>query len=285
VKIIIKSPAKTLATIASVLVIVVFLITAFWDLVSETILPNTTLGLYDRSFWENFLVEMHGIVFELSVVGVLIIWLDSKRNRNNDIERLKEDLEDYSNLDFPEINVKKLGNFKRLNQHNIKDINVQNLVLNGLNINGIYAEGARLIAFEVKEGFITNSVFKSMKMRSSDFQGTRIKNTKFEYCELLKSKFVRAKCKGIDFSGSCLERADFTDADLQSCIFKGCDLREVIFERANLKHAAFHESIYLTAEILAKAKNLDYVKVPDEIMCDLIRLRPDMKYQKNKGRL
>jgi uncharacterized protein YjbI with pentapeptide repeats len=285
VVIIIKSPVNTLVTIAIVLVIIVFFITAFWEVVSATVLPNTKLGLYDKDFWENFLVEMHGIVFELSIIGVLIIWLDSKRNKNSDIERLKEDLEDYSNLDFPEINVKKLGHIKRLNKHNIKDLNVQNLVLNGLNIKGIYAEKSRLIAFEVKEGFITNSVFKLMKMRSSNFQGTRIKNTPFECCDLLKSKFVRAKCKGINFSGSCLERADFTDADLQSSIFKGCDVREVIFERANLKHAAFHESIHLTAAILAKAQNLDYVKVPEVIMCDLIKLRPDMKYQKAKGRL
>lgn len=284
-RIIIKSPAKTLATIAIGLAIIVFFVTAFWGMVSESVFPNTKLGLYDRSFWENFLVEMHGIVFELSIIGVLIIWLDSKRNKNNDIERLKEDLEDYSNLDFPEINVKKLGHIKRLNQHNIKNIDVQNLVLNGLNVKNISAEGARLIALEVKDGFITGSVFKMMKMRSSDFQGSRIKNTKFEQCDLLKSKFVRSKCKGIDFSGSCLERADFTDADLQSSIFKGCDVREVIFEGANLKHAAFQESTHLTVEILIRARNIDYVKVPDTIMNDLIRLRPDMKYQNGKGRL
>lgn len=264
--------------------IIVFLITALWGTVSESVFPNTRLGLYDRSFWENFLVEMHGIVFELSIVGVLIIWLDTKRNRNNDIERLKEDLEDYSNLDFPEINVKKLGHIKRLNQYGIKDLDVQNLVLNDLNVKGVRAEGASLIALEVKGGFITNSIFKLMKMRSSDFQRSRIKNTKFEGCDLLKSKFVRSKCKGIDFSGSCLERADFTDADLLSATFKGCNVREVIFEGANLKHATFQESIHLTAEILVKAKNLDYVKVPDTIRDDLINLRPDMKYQGSKGR-
>lgn len=259
-------------------------ITAFWELISESVFPNTTLGLYNRDFWENFLVEMHGIVFELSIIGILIVWLDSKRSRNSDIGRLKEDLEDYAALDFPEINVKKLGHFKRLNQYGIKNVDVQNLVLNGLKVKGVSAEGARLIGLKVADGSIVNSDFKSMKMRSSNFERSVIRNTKFESCDLLKSKFSDTICKGVDFSGSSVERVDFTNADLQSSIFNGCDVREVKFDGANLMHAVFHEAKHLTAENLAKAKNIDYVKVPDAAMDELIRLRPDMKYQKHKGR-
>lgn len=283
-KIIVKSPVATLATIAAVLVLAVFLITAFWDSVSNTVLPNTMLGLYNKEFWENFLVEMHGIVFELSIIGILILWLDSKRSKSDDIKRLREDLEDYSTLDFPEINVKKLGHIKRLNEHNIKNIDVQNLVLNGLKVKGVAAEGARLIGLKIVAASIVGSNFKSMKMRSSDFQKSTIKNTSFELCDLLKSKFNESVCKGVDFSESSLERADFTNSDLQSSIFNGCDVREAKFEGANLKHVSFHNSKHLTSEILIKAKNLDYVKVSDEIMAELIDLRPDMKYQKNKGR-
>jgi uncharacterized protein YjbI with pentapeptide repeats len=284
VKAIIKSPLGTLATIAMVLVLVVFLITAFWDSVSDTVLPNTMLGLYNKDFWENFLVEMHGIVFELSIIGVLILWLDSKRSKSGDIKRLREDLDDYSTLDFPEINVKKLGHIKRLNEHGIKGIDVQNLVLNGLKVKGVSVEGTRLIGLKIVAGSIVGSTFKSMKMRSSDFQKSTIKSTTFESCELLKSNFIESSCKGVDFSNSSLERADFTNANLQSSVFNGSDVRETKFEGANLKHASFHNSRHLTSEILIKAKNLDYVKVSDEIMSELIAMRPDMKYQKNNGR-
>jgi uncharacterized protein YjbI with pentapeptide repeats len=284
VKAIIKSPVETLATIAAVLVLIVFLITAFWDSVSASVLPNTMLGLYNKDFWENFLVEMHGIVFELSIIGVLILWIDSKRSKSGDITRLREDLDDYSTLDFPEINVKKLGHIKRLNEHGVKDIDVQNLVLNGLKVKGINVEGTRLIGLKIVAGSIVGSTFKSMKMRSSDFQESTIKSTTFESCELLKSKFIKSSCKGVDFSNSSLERADFTNANLQSSVFNGSDVRETKFEGANLKHASFHNSKHLTSEILIKAKNLDYVKVSDKIMSELIAMRPDIKYQRNNGR-
>lgn len=283
-KIIIKSPVATLAIIAAILVLVVFLITAFWDDVSSTVLPNTILGLYNKDFWENFLVEMHGIVFELAIIGVLILWLDSKRSKLGEITRLREDLEDYSTLDFPEINVKKLGHIKRLNEHNIKNIDVQNLVLNGLKVKGIIAEDSRLIGLTIIAGSIIGSNFKSMKMRSSNFQKSTIKSTNFESCDLLKGKFNESICKGVDFTNSSLERAEFTNSDLQSSIFNGCDVREAKFDRANLKHASFHNAIHLTPELLLRAKSLDYVKVSDEIMAELIAKRPDMKYQKNKGR-
>lgn len=283
-KVIIKSPVATLATIAVILVLTIFSITAFWDSISNTVLPNTMLGLYNKDFWENFLVEMHGIVFELSIIGVLILWLDSKRSKSGEITRLREDLEDYSSLDFPEINVKKLGHIKRLNQHNIKNIDVQNLVLNGLKVKGIIVEGTRLIGLKIIAGSIVGSKFKSMKMRSSNFQRSTIKSTSFESCDLLKSKFDETICKGVDFSNSSLERADFTNSDLQSSIFNGCDVREAKFSGANLKHVSFHNSKYLTSEILVEAKNLDYMKVSDEILTELIALRPDMKYQKNNGR-
>lgn len=283
-KAIFKSPVRTLAFIAGVLVLLVFLITAFWSSISDIVLPTTRLGLYNKDFWENFLVEMHGIVFEISIIGVLILWIDSKRGKFGDIKRLKEDLDDYATLDFPEINVKKLGHIKRLNEHGITEIDVQNLILNGLKVKGVNVEGTRLIGLKVVSGSIVESTFKRIKMRSSDFQKSTIKSTTFESCELLKSKFMESRCKGVDFSKSSLERADFTNADLQSSIFNGCDVRETKFEGANLKHVSFHNSKNLTAKILIKAKNLDYVKVPDELLSELTAMRPDMKYQKNKGR-
>lgn len=283
-KAIFKSPVLTLATIAVVLMLVVFLITAFWSSVSDNVLPATILGLYNKDFWENFLVEMHGIVFEISIIGVLIVWLDSKRGKFGDIKRLIEDLDDYATLDFPEINVKKLGHIKRLNEHGVKSIDVQNLVLNGIKIKGVNVEGNRLIGLKIVNGSVLGSTFKCIKMRSSDFQKSTIKNTTFESCELLKSKFMESRCKGVDFSNSSLERADFTNADLQSSIFNGCDVRETKFEGANLKHVSFHNSKNLTAKILIKANNLDYVKVPDEILNELIAMRPDMKYQRNRDR-
>lgn len=279
-----SSPVKTLAVLSLLLTSLVFLVTSFWQRVSSFVLPNTTLGLYNRESWESVLVELHGIAFELSVIGVLLIWLDSRRYKNGEISRLKEDLDDYATLDFPEINVKKLGHLKRLNEHGIKNIDVQNLVLNGLSLKGIEVESCKLISLKVTSGSITSSLFRDVKMRSSNFEGSTIKNTSFEKCDLLKSEFCSATCKGVSFSRSCLERADFTNADLQNGLFIQCNIREAKFEGANLKHANFNNAMFVDITELAKASNLDYVKISTDLLDELVQLRPDMKYKKIKGR-
>lgn len=185
-------------------------------------------------------------------------------------------------MDSPETNVKKLGHIKRLNEHDIKEIDVLNLILNKMRISRINVENARLIGLEAIESTIVDSEFKSMRMRSSNFQVSTIKSTRFDNCHLLKSKFIGSICRGVDFSNSSLERADFTNADLQSSNFSGCDVRETVFNGANLKHASFRNAKHLTPEILSKAKNLDYVKVDDATLDELKTLRPDMNYQKKR---
>lgn len=279
-----KSPVKTLAFVSAILLLVVALITAFWDSVSTTILPNTKFGLYEREFWENFLVEMHGIVFELSVIALLLVWLDSRRSKTGEINRLKEDLDDYALLDFPEINVKKLGHIKRLNEHSVFQIDVQNLVLNKLKVKGIEVRDSKLIGLKLTGGSIVNCSFTKVRMRSSNFEDGTIKACSFDSCDLLNSKFGGAQCKGVNFTGSSLERADFTNANLQSSVFNGCNVRNTKFEGTNLKHASFQNAEYISAEELAKADNLDYVKVSKKILEELIELRPEIKFQRNDGR-
>lgn len=278
------SPVKTAIMIAMLTVIPIVLITGFWDFVSSTILPNTRIGLYQKGFWENILVEAHGMVIELVIVGVLVIWLDSRRSKNSEINKLNEDLVDYAQLDFPEINVKKLGHIKRLNAAGIMQINVQNLALNSLNIREVCIRDSKTIGLKVSNGTISNSSFINVQMRSSNFEHTTIKNSKFKNCILLKSKFGNAICKGINFSNSVVERADFTNCNLQSSNFSNCDMRGVRLAGANLKRCSFLGATNLDAAEIAKASAIDYIAISDELLGELIALRPDMKYQSRRGR-
>lgn len=278
------SPVKTATVIAILTIIPIVLITGFWDFVSSTIFPNTRIGLYEKDFWENILVEAHGMVIELVIVGVLVIWLDSRRSTNSEIVRLNEDLVDYAQLDFPEINVKKLGHIKRLNAAGIMQINVQNLALNGLNVRGICIRNSKTIGLKVSNGTVSSSSFINVQMRSSNFENTTIKNSKFENCNLLKSKFGNATCKGISFSNSVIERVDFINCNLQSSNFSNCDMRGVKLEGANLKQCSFQGATNLDATEIAKASSIDYIAISDELLEELKALRPDMKYQSRRGR-
>ena len=281
---IIDSPVKTAVAVALISIIPIFFITMFWDFISASILPNTKLGLYDKEFWENILVEVHGILIELTVIGVLIIWLDSRRNKNTEIIRLNEDLEDYAQLDFPEINVKKLGHIKRLNKAGITAINIQNLVLNGLHIRGLIVRSSKMIGLKVTSGTISNSCFFDVQMRSANFENSIIKNTKFDKSILLKSNFSSSSCKGVSFKDTSVERADFTNCNLQSAIFVNSDLRGVKLQGANLKQCSFQGASNIDINEIAKASNIDYISISENLLESLKILRPDMKFQNRMSR-
>jgi uncharacterized protein YjbI with pentapeptide repeats len=240
--------------------------------------------LYEKDFWENILVEAHGMVIELVIVGVLVIWLDSRRSANSEILRLNEDLVDYAQLDFPEINVKKLGHIKRLNAAGVMQINVQNLSLNSLNVRGVNICDSKIIGLKISNGMVSNSSFINVQMRSSNFESTTIKSSKFENCNLLKSKFSNAICKGINFSNSVVERVDFNNCNLQSSNFSNCDMRGVKLVGANLKHCSFQGATNLDAIEIAKSSSIDYIAISDELLIELKALRPDMKYQSSRDR-
>lgn len=279
-----KSPVRTALIVTSVIFLLVISVSLCWDYVSATVLPNTTAGIYKKVFWENILVEMHGVMLELAVIGVLIVWLDSRRNRNSEITRLHEDLNDYALLDFPEINVKKLGHLKRLNSMGVKSFNVQNLVLSNLVVKNFAAVDSNLIGLKVRSSTLANSNFSNVKMRSSSFENAVIRNTKFEKCDLLKSNFLDATCKGISFHESSVERADFTNCDLQSSYFVDSDVRGIKLKGANLNRCSFRGARNVEVKELAKAASLDYIVLEEELLEQLLKLRPDITIQTKNGR-
>ena len=277
-----ESPIKTALAITSLAALVIFLITANWNWVSSNVFPNTRLGLYDKGFWENYLVEMHGMVLELALFGVLIVWLNSKRTEKIQINEYKELLTDYATLDFPEANLKKLTGLKRLNSYKVFEFSVRDMSLKDMTVNGLVFTNGSLIGMKVTNGTLKNSEFSSVQMRSSNFANTQVKTCRFLDCNLYKTNFANANCKGVSFEKSNLERSDFSGANLQSAILKNVDLRETKFHDANLNRCSLVEAYNVSTEELAKAKSLDYIAVSDSLLDELIKLRPDMKYQKRR---
>ena len=277
------SQVKTSLFITAIGLVLIFLVTANWGVVSASIFPNTILGLYSRGFWENYLVELHGMALELAVVGGLIIWLDSRRVGRSETKRQLEDLSDYAQLDTPEVNLKKTGIIKRLNDAGVKSFNVQNLALNGMLLNKVEMRGGKLIGLKVSQGIIKGSVFEDVMMRSSNFEGCDLKNTSFARSNLLKSKFSGAICRGVSFEDAILERSDFSDCDMQGACLRGADLRGVKFDGANLKQCSLKDAKNIDIEMLAKAACLDYIAISDVELDALIKIRGSIKYQK-RGR-
>lgn len=279
------NPVRTFLMIMGGAVVILVPVSLGWEWISGKVMPNTSFGVYDRGFWVGLLVNLHGSVLELGVFGFLILWADSKRSVSQEVKRFREDLSDYSFLDFDEVNLKKVGSIKRLNELGVYDIDVPNLCVNRSSLKGLVFESTRMIGLKAEGARIQNVVFRDVKMRSSRFSGSRISGSSFEGCHLYKTSFTplddkKAELRGVSFKGAVLERSDFTRAGLQNANFNDCDLREVVFKGANLKQASLKRASHLQVERLAEAECLDYVKLDEDVLEKLLELRDDFKYQR-----
>ena len=276
---IIDDPIKTSVVIVGVFAVLLLSVGIFWDFLTQNILPNTVVGIYKKSFWESLVIGLHGVLIDLVLVAILIFWLDHRRNKKALSQQFKEDLEDYAQLDFDEINLKKLGHLKRLNSNDVYNINVQNLVLNRMHVKNIKFIECKLIGFKVADGRVEKSEFTNVNMRSCNFEKSVLKSVKFLNCILLRTKFMNAELKGVHFNSCNLERSNFLGANMQSVILKLCDIRGAKFENANLKRANFLGTENVDVSELAKAENLDYIQLDLGLFEELKVLRPDMNYQ------
>jgi len=276
---IIDDPIKTSVIIVVVFAVLLLAIGIFWDFLTQNIFPDTVIGIYKKSFWENLVIGLYGVLIDLALVAILIFWLDHRRNRRVLNQQFKEDLEDYAQLDFDEINLKKLGHLKRLNSNEVYNVDVQNLILNRMHVKNLKFSECKLIGLKVANGKIEKSGFTNVNMRSCNFKNSILKSVLFSDCILLRTKFINAELKGVNFYSCNLERSNFSGANLQSVILKLCNIRGAKFENTNLKRANFLGAKNVDVSELAKANNLDYIQLDSEIFSELKTLRPDMNYQ------
>lgn len=255
----------------------VFSATAFWPQLSSLVFPNTVLGLYNKSFWENVLVEAHGLVFDIFVLGLILVWMDSYRQKRELIARNQEGLLDLNTFVDQESVKRKINMIKRLNDYGVYKIDVTDLALCDIELKGFRINKSRLYGLKLKKCRVFNLDISNSKLNSADFSGSIIKKSNILDTNLNNAKFIGSMLIGIDYKNSNLSRVNFLNAKLKGADFRGCNLEKTVFDNADLKQANIRNCKNISHEALAKAKCLDYIKADREVIEALKELRPEMK--------
>lgn len=281
---IMDDPIKTAISIFFITILLVFSITAGWDWISSTIMPNTRLGLYSAEFWENVLVEMHGMTVELAVVGILLLWLDGRRDKKKNLAQCRQDLKSYANMDFPESHLKKINAIKILINAQERGLDARYLHLAGRALSEINIVEWNLIGLKLNGGKLESSHFSSVNARSCNFVQSTLRDVIFERGSLYRCKFEGASLRQVKFRSVNIENVEFTHCDMPNTVFEDVSMIGVKFDGATLDRCSFKSARDVDFSELARAKSLDYLAVSDDVLKQLIMLRSDMKYQKKRLR-
>ncbi len=256
---------RTTIVILVFISILTILITGFWPSLSTAVFPESTWGLYRRDFFENFLIEMHGSILDLFVVGVILYWFDKKRDERNKVDNARENLQAlkfYYGEDAPFRFYAGLHNLLSLgvNSIDLPEANLSKLKIDDLNLSK-----SNLVAANFSESILRNVNFVSCNLEAANFIDCQIKISSFDKVNLKRAKFIGAQLNGMDFRNCDIRGAVFKNTDLKSANFRGVDCSQVSFEGANLRSANFIDSRNLTMETIRESRNYKDAKLPFDI--------------------
>jgi len=213
--------------------------------IAAVIVGSISISSYsDSTFLEGILIETHGMLFDILIIGVFILWLNRLGERRIEVQRYKDEIDDFRHWESDEAKYRIVGNIKRLNRLNISAINLISCYLYEAILPRLNLQGAKL-QFANLEG----AELKGANLEGANFWRTKLQNAYLWNAKLQSANLREAVLQGADLTGANLQHAILQEAKLQGANFCDTDLTFALF---NL-------------EQIAKVKTLYKAKMDDEL--------------------
>ena len=234
---------------------------------------------YDEEFIRDVLVEAHGMLFDILIIGTFIFALqklaEKRLEKKRNIQRWQEEIDDFRGWKSEEAKFRILGNIKRLIRNGITDINLtdsflKNADLLGVNLKGADFEGANLEGTNLGRANLEEACLlganleeaclRVANLKRADLLGANLKETDLRRANLMGADLSRAHLKGAYLRETYLKGADFWKAHLE-----GAYLLDANLEEANLEGAHLERTEKLTIEQLSQVKTLYQAELDPEL--------------------
>ncbi len=228
------------------------------------------------AFIPQILAEAHGMIFDIAVIGILIFWLNHAGEIRRRIRTYKDEIDDFRLWESEEAAFRTVGNIKRLNRHDIHEINLVNchlprtnlnyVNLTGSNINSANISQSSLIEVSLENARLNQTNFENSNLNQANLRGAYASGANFRDAFLIKANFENAFLIKANFNNAFL-----MEANLQNCYLMGADFENVSLYKADLRGAKG-----LTVEQLSKVKTLYLARFDDDILKELRASVPDL---------
>lgn len=227
-------------------------------------------------FYVNVLSELHGMIFDLLVIGILIVWLNAMGQKRQLIRSYKDEIDDFRIWESEEAAYRTVGNIKRLNRYKIYDIdlvscflsrtNLSHVILKGANLNNVNASNSNLIEVDLEGARLNRTNFENSNLNQINLTGAYASGTNFKDAYMIKANLYKA----------FLIKADFKNAFLMEANLSGANLTGTNLDNANLYKADLTNTVGLTIEQLAGVRTLYLAKFDPEMMAEIQLKYPDL---------
>ena len=228
------------------------------------------------SFGEQILVEAHGMIFDILIIGILLFWLTENGQIRQRIRFYRDEIDDFRLWESDEAAFRTVGNIKRLNRHKIGEINLVNCFLSRTNLNYVNLKGSNLNSANLSQSTLLEA----------NLENTRLNQTNLENSNLNQANLNGSYASGANFKDAFLIKAQFENAFLIKANFNNAYLMEANLQKSYLMGADFENASLYKADLrgakgisidqLAKAKTLYLAKFDDEIFDQIKSSLPEL---------
>lgn len=227
-------------------------------------------------FYENLLVEAHGMIFDLLVIGILLVWLNKVGEKRLRVRRYQEEIDDFRHWINDEASFRIAGDVKRLNKDGVYNIDLYNCHLKNVNLNYVNLSGSNMNYVNLEDSSMQNSELLNVRMNQANLQnvklqGSNMKNAQLSGANLQFSTPIKANLSGANLIKAKLKGAVMIDCILADSMVSGAD-----FTDANLFKTDFRGAKGLTAEQLSKARSIHMALIDPEIESKVKELAPHL---------
>lgn len=220
-------------------------------------------------FYENVLIEAHGMLFDLLIIGLLLVWLNKNGERQIRIKRYAEEIDDYRHWKSEEATYKIIGNIKRLNKDKITQIDLYNSYLKNANLNYVDLTGSNMNYVNLDDSTLINAMLMNVRMNQAS-----LKAAKLNKADLRGAFLGGANCEGASMIKCDMENTQLIKTNLRNAFLMDGNLKNAMvagadFYQANLMKADLRGIQGVTAEQLSTARSLAKALLDPELEQEL----------------
>lgn len=227
-------------------------------------------------FFPQILVEAHGMLFDVAIIGILIFWLNKIGEERRRIKTYLDEIDDFRLWESDEAAFRTVGNIKRLNQNKIYNLNLVNCYLAKTNLNHVTLTGSNLNSSNLSGANLVGCNLENARLNQTNLENAQLNQVNLSHSFASGANFKDAVLIKANFENAFLIKTDFTNAFLMEAKLRGCHVTGANFTNANLYKADLRGIQGLDFDNLVKAKTLFMAKFDNEVMEKLMNLYPQL---------
>lgn len=255
-------------------------------------------GLYEgREFWESVLVEAHGMILDIFILGVVVLLLLNRFEKKREISELHSKIEFNRHIKSEDAKyniISAIGLLNKVNQtkFDLHQCDLSGLIMTKANLSGSSIHAAKFLNTNLKDSNFTkingersifnkatlnNVNFNSSRLYRADFTNTKARSIHLNNCEIIRTNFCDSDLNNSDFRNSKLDTISFERAILKNSDFRKCEFgKDISFVDADLQSSDFRDSINIPIADILKAKCFIKAKFDDNVLIELKNLKADL---------